>query len=69
TTDESALIIEIVDPKVKKSIWQASVDLKSKNKKQSQLDNLKSNVEILFNTYLHLANTSEIDQTLTKTND
>lgn len=69
TTDESALIIEIVDPKIKKSIWQASIDLKSKNKKKSQLDNLKSNVKILFNTYLHRANTSEIDQTLTETND
>jgi hypothetical protein len=69
TSNESALIIEIVDPKVKKSIWQASIDLKSKNKKQSQLDNLKNNVGILFNTYLHRANTSETDKTLTKTND
>lgn len=51
----SVLLIEIIDLRTKKNVWQASVDLKQLNARDDQTEIIKSAVRHIYNTYLHIA--------------
>ncbi|MFY0605262.1 MAG: DUF4136 domain-containing protein [Cyclobacteriaceae bacterium] len=62
--EESALLIEIIDRSTRKTIWQASQDLRKYEKSSVRERILNETVSRLFDTYLYRANQSTIDETL-----
>lgn len=59
-----AVLIELVDNRTKKLIWQSSIDANNAMKKRKEKDPLKRIVSSLFNTYLYRAGNPIPDEQL-----
>jgi hypothetical protein len=61
---ESILLVELVDSKTKKLVWQASLDLKNHSNKKKNKDPIRDAIIKLFDTYLYRAGKPKPDQSL-----
>ena len=59
TAIESVLLIEILNEKNQKLVWQASVDLKDFSKKNKRKDLLTAAIKKMYDTYLYEAGKNE----------
>ncbi|MFY0600685.1 MAG: DUF4136 domain-containing protein [Cyclobacteriaceae bacterium] len=64
TFTEAALLLEMIDLKTKKLVWQASVDLSQYEKKSQQSEIIKKAVSALYDTYLYKAGSNKPDESL-----
>ncbi|XOV95243.1 MAG: DUF4136 domain-containing protein [Bacteroidota bacterium] len=61
---ESALLVEIINLKTKKAIWNASVDLNNYKKEKDMDEVIQKAVVTIFNTYPYKAGSRYPDQSL-----
>ncbi len=60
----SVLLVELINSKSKKIVWQASIDLKQFDKYSDKQKIIESAVLHIFNSFLHKAGTNEVDESL-----
>jgi hypothetical protein len=66
TFTQSIIIIEMLDEKTTKLVWQSSMDIRDLDVKLKKKDPVNGAIQHLFNTYLYRSSTSKPDPLLNK---